>query len=112
MTISTHVLDTSIGRPAAAVAVDVYRREGDDWTPIGRGLTDGDGRITSLLDPDAQPTVGAFRIVFDIAQYFSSRRVESFYGQVIVEFNVRDAAAHYHVPLLVSPYGYSTYRGS
>lgn len=112
MTISTHVLDTSIGRPAAAVSVDVYRRDGDDWTPVGRGFTDGDGRIKTLLDPDAQPAVGTFRIVFEIAQYFSARRVESFYGQVIVEFNVRDSAAHYHVPLLVSPYGYSTYRGS
>ena len=112
MTISTHVLDTSIGRPAAAVAVEVHRRDGDDWTPVGHGFTDGDGRIKTLLDLDAQPTVGAFRIVFDIARYFTARHVESFYGQVTVEFNVRDAAAHYHVPLLVSPYGYSTYRGS
>jgi 5-hydroxyisourate hydrolase len=112
MTLSTHVLDTSIGRPAADVAVTVYRRDGTDWTPVGSGFTDGDGRIQALLERDAQPAAGEFRIVFDVARYFSARRVESFYGQVTVEFNVRDAAAHYHVPLLVSPYGYSTYRGS
>ena len=112
MTISTHVLDTSIGRPAIDVAVILYRHDGTDWIPIGRGFTDGDGRIRTLVDGETQLTVGLYRMVFELAQYFSAHRVESFYGQITVEFSVRDASAHYHVPLLVSPYGYSTYRGS
>jgi len=109
MTLSTHVLDTSIGRPAAAVAVTVQRQDGSSWTELSRARTTGDGRVAPLALPDA---AGVYRLTFDVGAYFSSRGVESFYTQVAIDFSVRDGAAHYHVPLLVSPYGYSTYRGS
>jgi 5-hydroxyisourate hydrolase len=112
MTVSTHVLDTAIGRPAAAVAVTLQRQRGSSWLDLSRGVTTADGRAASLAPPGADTPAGAYRLTFDVGAYFSSRGVESFYAQVAIDFVVRDAAAHYHVPLLVSPYGYSTYRGS
>jgi len=112
VTLSTHVLDTSIGRPAAAVAVRLSRHEGDAWVEVFRGTTNDDGRVSSLLPEDITAGAGAYQLTFDVAAYFQARRVESFYSQVAIDFVIRDAGAHYHVPLLVSPYGYSTYRGS
>jgi len=110
MTISTHVLDTSMGRPAVGVPVILYHLDGAAWTCVGRATTDDDGRVTALLDPTATVSAGAYRIVFEIREYFSA--IASFYSQITVDFLVRDEQSHYHVPLLVSPYGYSTYRGS
>src|SRR5262249_287210 len=110
MTISTHVLDTSIGRPAGGVPVMLYHHDGTDWMRVGRASTAADGRVKSLLDPAAAVTAGAYRIVFEISDYFGE--ADSFYSQITIDFVIRDEASHYHVPLLVSPYGYSTYRGS
>ncbi len=112
MTISTHVLDTSIGRPAAAITVQLQRQTAATWTDVSQAITDKDGRVTSLLPPDGEAGAGNYRLIFDVAGYFGARGVESFYSKVSIDFIVRDAAAHYHVPLLLSPYGYSTYRGS
>jgi len=112
MTISTHVLDTSIGRPACAVAVQLLRQQGSTWIEVFRGETNGDGRVPALLPHEMAGTAGAYRLTFDIAGYFHRRAVESFYSTVAIDFTVRDATSHYHVPLLVSPFGYSTYRGS
>jgi 5-hydroxyisourate hydrolase len=75
-------------------------------------VTDGDGRVTALLPASEQPAAGGYRLTFDVGEYFRARGVESFYSRVSIDFVVRDAAAHYHVPLLLNPYGYSTYRGS
>ena len=76
-------------------------------------VTDADGRVPALLPPAATPAAaGGYRLTFDVGEYFRSRGVESFYARVSIDFVVRDTAAHYHVPLLLSPYGYSTYRGS
>jgi 5-hydroxyisourate hydrolase len=108
--ITTHVLDTSIGRPAAGVAVTLELREGAGWNPLGRGATDADGRLRNL-GPQPLPA-GIYRLKFDTRAYFDSRQTTSFYPEVAIVFEVRDAAAKYHVPLLISPYGYSTYRGS
>ena len=112
MSISTHVLDISIGRPAAAVSVRLERENGSIWTEVSRGVTNGDGRVPALVAKDSTLQAGTYRLAFDIAAYFERRAVESFYREITIEFIVRDAAADYHLPLLVSPFGYSTYRGS
>jgi 5-hydroxyisourate hydrolase len=111
--ITTHVLDTSAGRPAAGVPVTLESRGGGgDWHVLGRGATDADGRLRDLLPDDFDFKEGEYRLTFDAASYFASRGAESFYAQVVVAFVVRGAGAHYHVPLLLSPFGYTTYRGS
>lgn len=112
MSITTHVLDTSAGSPAAGVPVRLEMRRGDAWEPIGYGTTDDDGRLRDLL-PDGQASGPAtYRMRFDTASYFAARGVRGFYPEVTIEFEVIDAGEHYHVPLLLSPFGYSTYRGS
>ncbi|MBO0841126.1 MAG: hydroxyisourate hydrolase [Sciscionella sp.] len=108
MTLSTHVLDASTGRPAAGVAVTLESRIDGEWSPVASGRTDDDGRIRALGDPG----VGVHRIGFDTGGYFAARGVACFYPEVVVVFEVLEAAAHQHVPLLLSPYAYSTYRGS
>jgi len=109
--ITTHVLDTSTGRPARGVPVELELRGPDgSWTRIGAGRTDDDGRLRTLVSQDAPLQAGTYRIAFDTGAYFAGR--ESFYPEVRIVFTVREAGGHYHVPLLLSPYGYSTYRGS
>jgi 5-hydroxyisourate hydrolase len=108
MSLSTHVLDATTGTPAAGIAVTLERRTATQWTPVAEGRTDADGRIRQLGDPGA----GVHRITFDTGGYFADRGVATFYPEVIVAFDITDAAAHYHVPLLLSPYAFSTYRGS
>ena len=112
MTISTHVLDTSSGRPAAGVRVCLYRADGAAWAEVSAGDTNADGRIEALLPRGHMAAPGAFRIAFDVAPYFAARGQDTFYTTIAIEFVVRDAAQHHHVPLLLSPFGYSTYRGS
>jgi 5-hydroxyisourate hydrolase len=110
--ITTHVLDISRGRPADGVAVVLEFRSEQGWQVLGRGATDADGRLGSLLADDFKLAAGAYRLTFNTGEYFAARHVESFYAEVTISFTVRDASEHYHVPLLLSPYGYSTYRGS
>ena len=111
--ITTHVLDVSIGSPAADVQVKLDRRGADgNWEPVGSQKTDADGRARQLM-PDAEPlSAGLHRLTFEVGTYFTERKVESFYHEVTIAFRVTDPEQHYHVPLLLSPYGYSTYRGS
>jgi 5-hydroxyisourate hydrolase len=108
MSLSTHVLDASAGRPAAGIAVRLERREGDSWAPVASDITDGDGRIRELGEPGA----GVHRVSFDTGGYFAAQHVAAFYPEVQVVFEITDPDEHYHVPLLLSPYAYSTYRGS
>jgi 5-hydroxyisourate hydrolase len=110
MTISTHVLDTSLGAPAASLAVRLQRQDGASWVDVSRASTSSDGRIASLAAGDSG--AGTYRLSFDAGAYFRARGIESFYGVIVIDFIVRDADAHHHVPLLMSPYGYTTYRGS
>ncbi len=111
--ITTHVLDTSTGRPAGGVPVDLEFQTGEQaWKTLGHGTTDSDGRVSTLLPAGAKPATGAYRLTFDTSVYFRSRNQQVFYPQVAVVFSVIDPAQHYHIPLLLSPYGYSTYRGS
>lgn len=105
--ITTHVLDTARGCPAAGVAVRLEARNADgSYTELGHGKTDADGRVTDLLTPGS-PQAGVYRITFDVGGY-----QKGFYPSVSIEFSVEATDEHYHVPLLLSPYGYSTYRGS
>jgi len=112
MTVSTHVLDTSIGRPASAVTIALQRLQTSAWVDVSQDTTNADGRAAALVPPASALPEGSYRLIFGVGEYFARRGIESFYGNVTVEFVVRDAASHYHVPLLMSPYGYSTYRGS
>jgi 5-hydroxyisourate hydrolase len=110
--ITTHVLDIARGRPAAGVPVTLESKNEGDWTLVGRGATDADGRLRDLAPSDFVLVEGAYRLTFDTGTYFEAVGTDGFYTEVVVSFVVRDAAAHYHVPLLLSPYGYTTYRGS
>ncbi|MEM6748945.1 MAG: hydroxyisourate hydrolase [Planctomycetota bacterium] len=112
-TISTHVLDTSLGRPAQGVAIELDRLDGDAAERFGGGVTNADGRVTDLLsDAAAGLTVGRYRMRFVLSEYWAQGGRSGFYPEAAVVFDVADASEHYHVPLLLSPYGYSTYRGS
>jgi 5-hydroxyisourate hydrolase len=102
MSLSTHVLDAARGRPARGVPVRLERRDGDGWRHVAEGRTDDDGRVRDLPPPEE----GIYRLIFDTADY------SDFYPEVTVAFTVTDPGEHYHVPLLLSPYAYSTYRGS
>ncbi len=110
--ITTHVLDVARGRPASGVPVLLEIRRESDWRELGRALTDADGRARQLLPADTALTAGVYRITFNTGTYFRIQGIDGFYPEASVVFHVRDANQHYHVPLLLSPYGYSTYRGS
>jgi 5-hydroxyisourate hydrolase len=102
--ISTHILDTAKGMPVPGIQVRLSLA----GAPIGSGITDQDGRVRALLPEGVALLPGSYRILFEIGDYFP----QGFYPEVTITFTVRDSAAHYHVPLLISPFGYTTYRGS
>jgi 5-hydroxyisourate hydrolase len=106
-TLSTHVLDTTRGAPAAGLAISLAAADG---SPLGSGVTDADGRIGSI-GPD-RLAAGDYTLTFSTGAYFAASGVTGFYPSVAITFTVADADGHYHVPLLLNPYGYSTYRGS
>lgn len=109
--ITTHILDTSLGKPARAVPISLSRQVQGAWQVLGSGVTDDDGRLKTLTPPGpVEP--GVYRMHFDTAAYFAALGVTGFYPWADVVFEVVDGAAHYHVPLLLNPFGYSTYRGS
>jgi 5-hydroxyisourate hydrolase len=108
--ITTHVLDTARGRPAADVPVTLEHAADDGWAEAGSDRTDADGRARDLLSTPLQ--AGRYRLTFDTGAYFAAAGVRGFYPEVSVMFEVTDPGEHHHVPLLLNPYGYSTYRGS
>ena len=111
MTISTHVLDTMRGAAAPGVAVTLSRREPDgDWKIVGEAETDADGRVSRLTEEELE--VGEYRLEFATRPYFERSGLSAFYPEVIVVFNVEDSSSHVHVPLLLSAFGYTTYRGT
>jgi len=111
--ISTHVLDTALGRPAIAVPVRLERRErGNPWQPLSSAQTDGDGRCKDLLPESLALSEGTYRLVFDTGAYYANQRVKGLYPVVEITFEVRAGESHFHIPLLLSPNGYTTYRGS
>jgi 5-hydroxyisourate hydrolase len=107
VSISTHVLDAASGRPAAGVPVELARRQGADWAVLASAATDADGRTAPFAVPELGP--GVYRLTFEIEGHVAR---ETFYPQVVVVFRVTDPAGHYHVPVLLSPFSYTTYRGS
>ena len=111
--ITTHILDISTGKPAVDVMILLEAKDAaQGWQKIGEGLTNADGRHSNLMPPNVVLTPGHYRLVFETGAYFAVQGIECFYPQVTVAFTVRDPSQHYHVPLLLSPFGYSTYRGS
>jgi 5-hydroxyisourate hydrolase len=111
--ITTHVLDTARGAPAAGIVVVLEEYlEDEGWTELARGTTGVDGRLTDLLPPEPGIRSGIYRVRFGTGSYFSSHGLRGFYPEVHVLVNLDDPTAHYHIPLLLSPYGYSTYRGT
>lgn len=109
--ITTHVLDTALGRPAVGVPVRLEQRiDGDQWRPLGAGVTDADGRIREI-GPGRVPS-GTYRFTFDTGDYFAADGRETFFPEVTITFSVTDPDSHYHVPILLSPFSVSTYRGS
>ncbi len=111
--ISTHVLDTALGKPATRVPVRLERREkSGNWMLLTSARTDQDGRCNQLLPDENALSAGLFRLVFDTGSYFAGANITALYPWVEVTFQVRDGETHFHVPLLLSPNGYTTYRGT
>jgi 5-hydroxyisourate hydrolase len=106
--ISTHILDTSLGSPAANVTVELEKMVGNGWQLVGKEATNQDGRIAFASKSEA----GTYRLQFHVEEYFRKNNQTPFFTLVLVIFTLTDTARKYHVPLLLNPYGYSTYRGS
>ena len=109
--ITTHVLDTAAGRPGRDISVRLMNKVNNDWQVMAQGVTNGDGRVSDLLPAGKILSPGIYKMVFETGSYYSEQKIKSFYPWVEILFQVFDDA-HYHVPLLISPFGYSTYRGS
>ena len=109
--ITTHILDTSKGKPAPGVNVILYAEREDQWVEIARGVTNTDGRIPDLLKKDAVLEAGIYKLSFGVKEYFDKNNSSTFYPYVEIVFDI-NTKEHYHVPLLLNPFGYSTYRGS
>ena len=111
MGLSTHILDTALGLPAAGVALLLSQKMDSGWHEVGRGFTDSDGRCRTLLG-DGALLASEYRLRFDVEPYFEAQGLASLYPFVEIVFRVRDAAEHHHIPLLLAANGYTTYRGS
>jgi 5-hydroxyisourate hydrolase len=110
--ITTPVLDTSLGKPAPGVLVTLSRRDDVAWRELGQATTDDDGRVRDFLPALSALVVGGYRLVFETAGYFRATSRAAFFERVTLEFHVADPSEHFHVPLLLTPFGYTTYRGS
>ena len=109
--LTTHVLDTSAGRPGKDMTIRLMHKVNDGWQTITQGITNADGRISDLLPAEKKLSSGVYKLVFETGNYFAANNVKGFYPEVEIQFTVADDM-HYHVPLLINPFGYSTYRGS
>ena len=112
MGISTHVLDTARGRPGNGISVTLEIESQGAFSMVGRGVTNADGRITALLAEGTLLQAGVYRLSFELESYFKTLGIDAFYPSASIVFRVKNAAEHFHVPLLLSPFGFSTYRGS
>jgi 5-hydroxyisourate hydrolase len=111
--ISTHVLDTASGKPAADVPVRLERQDDSGkWVALSSGRTDRDGRCAELLSDGGDVSAGLYRLIFNTANYFAAAKVNGLYPVVEITFEARAGESHFHIPLLLSPNGYTTYRGS
>jgi 5-hydroxyisourate hydrolase len=110
--ISTHVLDTSTGRPAGAVPVSLELHDANGWQQVTSASTDVDGRVKEMWPSGRPPEAGVYRLTFATGAWFTRQGIHAFHPQVSVEFLVTDATQHHHIPLLLSPFGFTTYKGS
>lgn len=110
--LSVHILELQSGQPATGVAVTLEQRDGAQWRTLGNGVTDAQGRVRALYPTGKTLTAGAYRIVFKTGEHYAKLRQPTFFDQIPVEFKVENTTQHYHIPLLLSPFGYSTYRGN
>jgi 5-hydroxyisourate hydrolase len=110
--ITTHILDTTRGKPAQDVAIMLFQQQGSDWKELGSGLTNADGRLPDLLNKDVILPAGIYKIRFETQAYFDQLGITTFYPFVEIAFQIKGNGEHYHVPLLLNPFGFSTYRGS
>jgi 5-hydroxyisourate hydrolase/2-oxo-4-hydroxy-4-carboxy-5-ureidoimidazoline decarboxylase len=109
--VTTHVLDTSAGKPGKNITVQLMQSTGNEWKSIAQGITNNDGRLQDLLPEGRNLSAGNYKIVFETGNYYATQNIKTFYPAVEILFTIFDDS-HYHVPLLLSPFGYSTYRGS
>jgi 5-hydroxyisourate hydrolase len=109
--ITVHVLDSSRGKPAAGLTIVLEQAEGKEWRKVATAKTDENGRIEKLLPADKPVAAGTYRLTFDSGAYFAESKTKTFYPQIVVIFEIDNPKEHYHVPLILSPFGYSTYRG-
>jgi 5-hydroxyisourate hydrolase len=109
--ITTHILDTALGKPAVGVPVKLEFEKNGSYVQIGQGITNSDGRVSDLLKDDHNLELGIYKISFATAKYYKDLNQKTFYPEASIIFNV-EANEHFHVPLLLSGFGYSTYRGS
>ena len=112
MGISTHILNTALGRPAAGVSVALDRKAESGWSQVAESMTDSDGRAAALLSSDAPADPGSYRLRFAVGAYFAAFGTETLFPEIEVHFEVRAGERHYHLPLLLTPNSYTTYRGS
>jgi 5-hydroxyisourate hydrolase len=109
--LTTHILDTTKGKPAQGVSISLYQQHNDEWKEIGIGTTNQDGREMDLLKKDVLLEPGIYKMRFETGDYFDKQGIQSFYPYVEIIFTI-STQEHYHIPLLISPHGYNTYRGS
>jgi 5-hydroxyisourate hydrolase len=109
--VTTHILDTTKGKPALGVIIILYEGGNDEWREIARGVTNSDGRISDLLKDGTTLHKGIYKMRFETKDYFDQQQVQTFYPYVEIIFDIQ-TEEHYHIPLLLNPFGYSTYRGS
>lgn len=109
--LTTHILDTTKGKPAAGVNIVLYQQGKNAWKEITQGVTNNDGRIPNLLHKDTVLESGTYKLRFEVQEYFDKQSIQTFYPFAEITFLVT-TNEHYHIPLLLSPFGYSTYRGS
>lgn len=110
--ITSHILDTSLGKPAEGVLITLMQQQGDDWLMLGSGSTDADGRVADFTGSDDVLIAGTYKLTFYLSAYFEVMSQPTFYPYVEVVVDIAGDGQHYHVPLLLNPFGYSTYRGS
>ena len=109
--LTTHILDTSKGKPAIGVHVTLYQRHKEEWEELTKGVTNGDGRIPDLVKKGTLLQLGTYKLRFETQAYFAKQSIQTFYPCIEITFQIT-TEEHYHVPLLLNPFGFSTYRGS
>jgi len=110
--ITSHILDTSRGLPAQSVQITLTQQQGDGWVRLGSAETNDDGRVSDFIGSNDVLPAGVYKLLFHISDYYQRLGIESFYPYAEIVFKIAGDGQHYHVPLLLNPFGYSTYRGS